>query len=79
MELDIRCDGTEEVTSIRFADDTRPDGTRIAHQLEQRFQRDSTKLIKIIDGSEFVLIKDAEHARHLIAALEKAITLGWLE
>lgn len=78
MEIDVRNTAQLSVETIRFADDrNHGDGSYCASTLTT--SRDYKGRVLISDcGDEFVLVDNAEHARHLINALEKAIDLGWL-
>lgn len=76
MEIDIRKETAEEITSIRFADKYGKDGcTRIASYAE----RGPDFKVKIRDGGEYVYVESVEHAEDLINTLRKAIDLGWLK
>lgn len=73
MIFDVRFPQSDVVSSIQFADRS-DEGTLQAHIIERNNNR-----VKIKDGAEFVYVSDAEHARNLVKALEKAISLGWLK
>lgn len=72
MELDIRNTQEEEVTSIRFWDDTGEDV--VASTLTHAWGK-----VAIEDSTTVVCVESKEHAINLIKALEKAIELGWLK
>lgn len=77
MELDIRKLTTDSVEVIRFAD--KLGKVRTNTNVAQKIQKyTGSGAIKIMDSSEYVVVESVSHARHLIAALEKAIELEWL-
>lgn len=75
--IDVRDMGEGDVSRIRFAeehggvgaDDTCPLACYLTLECDY---------VAIDDPYDRVLIKDKEHALHLIKALNKAIELGWL-
>lgn len=79
--IDVRKGSSEEIDSIIFSDSYDGD-TLVAHSIRQEdvhFDAGEQKSIRICDNVAYVIIKDADHARHLIRALEKSIDLGWIE
>ena len=79
--IDVTKGSSEEIDSIIFSYSYDGDYT-VAHSIRQEdvhFDAGEQKSIRICDNVAYVIIKNAEHARHLIRALEKSIDLGWLE
>ena len=67
-EIDIRNKGDQEVDVIRFADDD-----------AQLLCKRSRGYVAICDdGDDTMYIHSADHAEHLILALQEAISRGWL-
>ena len=79
--IDVRKESSKEIDSIIFSDSYDGD-VLIAHSIkkeDENFDAGEQKSIRICDNVAYVIIKDADHARHLIRALEKSIDLGWIE
>ena len=67
-----------KLTTIIFADEESDAGTTQGYMIQQGDGHDD--LIKIIDNQDdFVYISSKQHAKDLIKALEKAISLGWVK
>jgi len=75
MELDIRANQADEITVIRFADNS--DYYVTANGIVRGF----SGVVEVVDIEEIsgLRIFSEEHARNLIKALNKAIELGWFE
>lgn len=67
MKIDIRSVADEKVTSIQFANEN---GLQEAYILE--LDGDASY---ITDGAKYLYIRNTDHAKNLIKALEKAIEL----
>jgi hypothetical protein len=74
MIYDVREDKYEEITEIVFANEHNDEGTSQAYSVHKE-----SGYVEIHDNLEFVIVDSKEHAQNLIKALEKAISLGWLE
>lgn len=75
--LDVRDTDEGKVSCIRFAEDHGKVGTANTCPLAHQLTLEQT-CVGIDDPYSRVIIKDKEHALHLIKALNKAIELGWL-
>lgn len=75
MEIDIRTDKEEDVRSIRFYD-VNPN-----KDVANRLAKGNAEglFIEDTDSGDSVFIENKEHATNLIAAIQKAIDLGWFE
>ena len=75
MEFDIRANQADEITVIRFADNS--DDYVAASGIVRGFPG----VVEVVDLEEGggLLIFSEEHARNLIKALNKAIELGWFK
>lgn len=71
MQIDIRNGETEEITEIVFHGPDCDDDDAVKIDLGGRFTS-----INSTDGGDRVYIDSEEHAKNLIKALEKAISLG---
>jgi hypothetical protein len=79
MEIDVRQTAQAVVDIIRFADD---DDTKTGNIYASVLIESSSYpgTVEIMDKtSDYLLIRDAEMARDLIKALDKAVKLGWLK
>lgn len=79
MEFDVRKDVKQEITSIVFANyfgaDTYAQASKVCPYI-----LDAKKYICIEDADgNSVVINTVEDAKNLIAVINKAIELGWLE
>lgn len=74
MIYDVREDKYEEITEIVFANEHNDNGTSQACSVLKE-----NGYVEIHDNLEFVIVDSKEHAKNLIKALEKAISLGWLK
>lgn len=79
MEIDVRQTAQVVVDIIRFADDDdAKTGSTYASVLMESSSYPGT--VEIMDQTgDYLLIRDAEMARDLIKALDKAVKLGWLK
>lgn len=76
MEFDIRTNEPEEITLLRFADESGGDyhiASGILHSA------DGGVSVIDIESERDLQICSEEHAQNLINALNKAIELGWFE
>lgn len=78
MKFDVRNQSQEPITEIVFGQSTRD--IELASRIIRPTDSSRHKVFVMIkDGAgEHVNVKDIEHARNLIKALEKAIELEWL-
>lgn len=74
MIYDIREDEYEDITEIVFANGHNDNGTSQAYSVLKE-----NGYVEIHGNLEFVIVGSKEHAKNLIKALEKAISLGWLK
>lgn len=75
--FDVRKSSAETISKVVFSENSGKSGLDISYCITKALGH--TGYIKIWDGSEFVLVESAEHARNLKKALDKAIELGWLK
>lgn len=75
MIFDVRDEKEERIGAIAFAD--REESPFQAYVINQSSAYSNT--VEIHDGDEYVLVRDKEHAKNMIKALNKAIELGWLK
>lgn len=78
MNFDVRVPQENPIDRIIFAN-AKDGTTSIAHKVETFTACGRKGAVKIMDGADFVVIKDIEHADNLIKALQKAKDLGWLK
>lgn len=78
IEFDVRNNVEPVIERIRFANDRNSSSNNVASIL-MRDEVYSDNVLIYDAGAAFVLVDNAEHARHLIAALDKAIKIGWLK
>lgn len=72
--IDVRSERNVKIDKIVFADKYDQAGALLAHIIEP-----VNDYLLISDSSSTVFINSKQHALDFIAALEKAIELGWVE
>ena len=79
MEIDIRKKVVDKVTEIRFEDAPPSDGAYFADVLVFSNADCNVWIQKSSDDNQTLGIKNKKTAYNLIAAINKAIDLGWFE
>ena len=79
MEIDIRKKVEDKVTEIRFEDAPPADGAYFADVLVFSNADCNVWIQKSSDYNQTLGIKNKKTAYNLIAAINKAIDLGWFE
>ena len=77
MEIDIRSKGSEKIDKIRFSNPEAAEGAFFADILELSRGDCDVWLRKSEDRKALLGIKNKDVALNLIAAINKAIDLGW--
>lgn len=79
-DFDIRNVEKEDITRIVFAEDEDQENEAQACCINKGSYGYSNPYVIITDGvGDEVIINSVEHANNLIAALRKAIELGWIK
>lgn len=75
-EIDIRKNSETRIDSIRIEDDSNDNDYTQAHLVKKDDKFYGTVIVQdTVD--DYVRISSVEHAKYLIAAMERAISLGW--